>query len=398
MTIARSFEDPSTGARGWLAYDGETRPLAVGGLRVQRGLTAGMIESLAERMTLKERVLGLNVDGAKCGLDYDPTAPGKAAALRGFLAFLRDDLDTRLSLGCDMGTQWHELERLAVLEGIPSIKHAIRKAQGLTKEDFFYRLGLLDERVGTLTLAERRAGHALACAAASAARATAGAAEGARCALQGFGNLGRGAARSLAEHGVVLVAVADEHGCTADSDGLDVDRLLAAPYGTPVAGANGLPSEALPELPCDLLVLAATEDAIPLEQASRVQAPAVVVGANCGLTEEVEEALRARGILVVPDFVGGIGGSASMEALFGSARPPASAAVVLDRTAHLMRELVDELIETARREDASIRSVALDLAASRERPCNSLLQGRSGANGERPYGSCPYLAETAGVG
>ena len=388
MTIARSFEDESTGARGWLAYDGEARPLAVGGLRVQRGLTAGMVESLAERMTLKERVLGLNVDGAKCGLDYDPGAPGKAAALRGFLAFLRDDLDTRLSLGCDMGTQWHELERLAVLEGIASIKHAIRKAQGLAREDFFHRLGLLDEQVGTLTLAERRAGHALACAAVSAARATAGAADGARCALQGFGNLGRAAAQSLAEHGVVLVAVADEHGCVADAEGLDVERLLAAPYGTPVAaGASALPREALGELPCDLLVLAATENAIPAEQAARVQAPAVVVGANCGLAEEVEEALRARGILVVPDFVGGIGGSASMEALFGSVRPPASAAVVLDRTAHLMRELVDDLIETARREDASIRSVALDLAAS-----------RVDANGERPYGSCPYLAETAGVG
>ena len=388
MTIARSFFDATTGARGWLACDGDARPLAVGGCRVQRGLTAGMLEALAERMTLKERVLGLNVDGAKCGLDYDPAAPAKAAALRRFLAVLRDDLSTRLSLGCDMGTQWHELERLAVLEGIPSIKYAIRSAQGLSDEDFFHRLGLLDERVGALTLAERRAGHALACAAVAAARATAGAAEGARCALQGFGNLGRGAAQSLADHGVVIVAVADEYGCAVDSDGLDVERLLAAPYGTPVAaGRPALPREALAELPCDLLVLAATEDAVPIEQAARVQAPAVVVGANCGLAEEVEEALRARGILVVPDFIGGIGGSASMEALFGSVRPPASAAVVLERTSHLMRELVDDLIETARREDASIRSVALELAAS-----------RAGTNGERPYGSCPYLATTAAVG
>jgi hypothetical protein len=52
-----------------------------------------------------------------------------------------------------------------------------------------------------------------------------------------------------------------------------------------------------------------------------------------------------------------------------------------------MRELVDDLIETARREDASIRSVARELAAS-----------RAGTNGERPYGSCPYLATTAAVG
>ena len=339
-------------------------------------------------MTLKERVLGLNVDGAKCGLDYDPAGPGKAAALRSFLAFLRDELSTRLSLGCDMGTQWSELEQLALLEGIPSIKYAIRSAQALSDEDFFHRLGLLDEPIGPLTLAERRAGHALACAAVSAARATAGVAEGARCALQGFGNLGRGAAQSLADHGVVLVAVADEHGCAADPDGLDVERMLAAPHGTPVAaGAGALPREALAELPCDLLVLAATENAVSAEQAARVQAPAVLVGANCGLTEEVEELLRARGVLVVPDFIGGIGGSASMEALFGSVRPPASAAAVLERVSHLMRELADDLIETARREEDSVRSVALALAAS-----------RAGSNGERPYGSCPYLAATAAVG
>ena len=387
MTIALSFEG-AAGARGWLAYDGDTRPLAVGGCRVQPGLTAEMLEALAARMTLKERVLGLNVDGAKCGLDYDPGRPGKAVALRSFLAFLHDELSTRLSLGCDMGTQWHELERLAVLEGIPSIKYAIRSAQGLADDDFFHRIGLLDEPVGSLTLAERRAGHALACAAVSAARATAGAAEGVRCALQGFGNLGRGAARSLVDHGVVLVAVADQHGCVADPDGLDAERMLAAPYGTPVAAeGDALPREALAELPCDLLVLAATENAVPADQAARVQASAVVVGANCGLAEEVEEALRARGILVVPDFIGGIGGSASMEALFGSVRPPASAAAVLERVSHLMRELVDDLVETARREDASVRSVALDLAAS-----------RAGSNGERPYGSCPYLAATAAVG
>ena len=85
MTIVRSFEDAPAGVRGWLAYDGEARPLAVGGCRLQRGLTAELLEALAARMTLKERVLGLNVDGAKCGLDYDPCAPGKAARQCGLL-------------------------------------------------------------------------------------------------------------------------------------------------------------------------------------------------------------------------------------------------------------------------------------------------------------------------
>ncbi len=388
MTIALTYEDPVAGIRGWLAYDGETRPLAAGGCRVQPGLTPEMLDALAARMTLKERVLGVNVDGAKCGIDYDPLGPEKGRALRSFLAFLRKELATRLSLGCDMGTQWHELEQLAALEGIPSIKYAIKSAQGLTDEDFFQRLRLLDEPVGPLTLAERRAGHALACAAIAAARATVGAVEGVRCALQGFGTLGRGAACSLAEQGAVIVAVADEHGCVADPSGLDLKRMLGAPYGVPVAVALGraaaLPREALAELPCDLLVLAATENAVPAKQAAHIAAPAVVVGANCGLTTEAEGLMRAQGILVIPDFIGGIGGSASMEALFGSTRPPSSAAIVLDRVSCLMRELVDDVIEAARRADTSVRSVALELAV-----------GRSADEEGRPYGSCPYLAAAA---
>jgi glutamate dehydrogenase (NAD(P)+) len=388
MTTVREYRDPLNGVRGWLAYDGVVHTLAAGGCRVQAGLTPALLETLASRMTLKERVLGVNVDGAKCGIDLDVSSPDKPATLRRFLGFLREELETRFSMGCDMGTQWHELERLAALEGIPSIKVAVRRAQRLEEDEFRQRLRLLDEPAGLLTLGERRAGHALAGAALRAVRAALPGTATPTCTLHGFGTLGRAAACSLDEEGVAIVGVADEHGAVADPRGLDVPTMLATSYGTPVAQsepAKALPRDALYELPSDLLVLASVEDAVSPEQVPTVAAPAVVVGANCGLRAEVEDLLCRRGVLVIPDFIGGIGGSASMEVVFGSERP-ISVPEVLEGVSSLIAELVDELIEQARRRGASVREVALELAASREP-----------APGERPYGCCPFVRTAVGA-
>ncbi len=78
------------GFRGWVAFAGSERRLTAGGLRVQPGLTQETLVALAGAMTLKERLLGLGVDGAKAGIDYDPWSPGKHEALVRFLRFLRE--------------------------------------------------------------------------------------------------------------------------------------------------------------------------------------------------------------------------------------------------------------------------------------------------------------------
>ncbi|MET7289784.1 Glu/Leu/Phe/Val dehydrogenase dimerization domain-containing protein [Streptomyces sp. NPDC005573] len=385
MTQILSYEDASGEVRGWLAYDSASAPLAAGGCRMQPGLSAGELSALASAMTLKQRVLGLNVTGAKCGIDYDPRAPGAQEALGGFLAFLHDELHRRFSMGSDMGTRWDTLQRLAAARGIPSIKYAVKKAQRLTDEDFFARMACLEDRVGLLTLSQRRAGHVLTHAAIGAARA-AGVNGPVRVALQGFGTLGRAAAHGFLDENVPVVAVADEHGCVADPHGLDLARMLATEPGTPVPRL--VPDRVRPQreslftAEADVLVLAAGADALTVQAADRLPCPAVAVGANYGLAESAEQALHERGVLVVPDFIGGIGGSASMELLFGPARPPA-AEQVLAGSARLARRLVDDLFATARRHATTPRRAALRLAA------------RTEADADAPaYGRCPYL--TAG--
>jgi glutamate dehydrogenase (NAD(P)+) len=221
-----TYKDPEENFFGYLAYGATVRPLAAGGMRVHPRLTAQRIEALAQTMQYKQSVLRVNVDGAKCGIAYDPAAAGKREAIRRFLRYLAPHLNGRLSLGPDMGTTFDEIEAIAREEGISSVKAAVGRAQGLSASQVRQRLSLLEEEVGQLTLSERRAGHGVAHAALSAARATAIGGRSITCALQGFGTLGRGAALTLDGAGVAITAIADEYECVRADAGLPIASML----------------------------------------------------------------------------------------------------------------------------------------------------------------------------
>jgi glutamate dehydrogenase (NAD(P)+) len=356
-----TYVDPVHGNRGWLVYDGAEARLSVGGCRVQAGLTVQRLDRLAANMTRKQRVLGLFIDGAKCGLDLAPEAPYKAEVLGRFIAFLGPHLAERFSMGCDMGTTFRELERHAHGQGLPSVKHAIARAQGLTETAYQARIAVLDQPVGAMTVGERRAGHALAHVAIAAGRRRRLGAPP-TYAVQGFGTLGRATAYSLYEAGMTLVAVADLDGCVWNEDGLDVPGMLKldpreSVLHTAVAAARG-GTEELFGRSADTLVLAATEDGVSRAAATGLRAATVVVGANCGLSNAAHTVLEERGVFVIPDFVGGAGGSASMEALFGPLDAPGPREV-LDTVKRMMGRLVDELVDEAHRRDGTVTAAAL---------------------------------------
>ncbi len=366
-----TYRDPLEGFTGYLAFDGRDNPLAAGGFRVQRGLTADKVTQLAHAMTLEQRLLGLAVDGAGCGIDYDPQAPGRPDAIRRFLRFLRPHLLSRLSVGPDVGTAWNELETIARSECIPSVKVAVAKAQGLPEQDFQRRLRLLAVRVDGLALAQRGGGHALAHAALEAIRWAGHRGSRARVGIQGFGTLGRAAALSLAQVGLRVTALADEQGCLVLPQGLDIGALVTTPAGTPVtceapARARTAAREALFESPVDLLLLAACEEAMSLEQAAALPASikVVVVGASLGLPSDVEGLLEEHGVVVVPDFLGGSGGSACMDALFGAQVCP-SATQALDRVAASVRRTVQRMLQIATEQGIGSRAAALVLCDER---------------------------------
>jgi glutamate dehydrogenase (NAD(P)+) len=136
--------------------------------------------------------------------------------------------------------------------------------------------------------------------------------QGARIAVQGFGNVGGIAAKLFAEAGARIVAVQDHGGTVYREAGLDVPALLehvringsVAGYGA----AETLADDAFWRVPCDILIPAALESQITATNAGQITARMVIEGANGPTTPEADDILHERNVLVVPDVIANAGG------------------------------------------------------------------------------------------
>src|SRR5207245_373976 len=131
-------------------------------------------------------------------------------------------------------------------------------------------------------------------------------------AIQGFGNAGSIAAQLLAKGGAKVIAVSDSHAGVVNPAGLNVEELLAFKVKTHSVegfpGAEAISSEALVELQCDILIPAALENQITMQNAERVKARIVAEAANGPTTPDADLLLHNRGIMVIPDVLANAGG------------------------------------------------------------------------------------------
>lgn len=136
--------------------------------------------------------------------------------------------------------------------------------------------------------------------------------KGARVVVQGFGNVGSVSADLLNKLGCKIVAVSDIQNGIYNENGLDIPGLLQHVQKTRLIegfkGGQIIDNKAVLELPCDILIPAATEDQITAHNASRIQARLIVEGANGPTSLEAEEILYSRGISVIPDILANAGG------------------------------------------------------------------------------------------
>src|SRR6187397_2197689 len=132
------------------------------------------------------------------------------------------------------------------------------------------------------------------------------------CVVQGFGNVGGIAARELQARGAKLLAVSDISGGVYSPNGLDYDHMKGwvDEHGSlaDYPDCDHVSNEELLELPCDILVLAALEEQLTVENAPRIQCKLISEGANGPTTMEADEILNDRGIPVLPDVLTNAGG------------------------------------------------------------------------------------------
>lgn len=133
-------------------------------------------------------------------------------------------------------------------------------------------------------------------------------------AVQGFGNVGYHAAKFLSEEdGVKVVCIIERDGFIWSDDGLDVEAVKQHQLVTgSILGFKGATSSKDSSegllVRCDILIPAATENVITLDNAHLIQAKLIAEAANGPVAFEAEKILLERGLVVLPDLFVNAGG------------------------------------------------------------------------------------------
>lgn len=298
------ISNAAVGLRAIVVLDNTALGPSIGGVRMAPDVTLEECARLARAMSRKNAAAGLSHGGGKAVIFADPRAPlaEKERLIRAFaraIAQLTDYIP-----GPDMGTNevcmaW--------------VRDEIGRSVGLPRV------------IGGIPLDEIGAtGLGIAVAAEVAEPFVGIALDGARIAIQGFGAVGRHAARHLAEKGACIVAVADSGGTAMLADGFDLSRLeelKADGYAvTDYPGAERADRDAVIVARCDILIPAARPDIIDETNARDIKARLIIEGANIPATKAAEQTLHAKNVLVIPDFIANAGGviCASVEYLGGT--------------------------------------------------------------------------------
>jgi glutamate dehydrogenase/leucine dehydrogenase len=196
--------------------------------------------------------------------------------------------------------------------------------------------------------------------------------KGARVAIEGFGSVGRNAARFLEERGAVMVAVSDSKGAIHNPGGLPTAEVAAAKCAsgsvTGYKAATEITHEGLFTVPCEILIPAARPDSIHDRNVPKIQAKLILPGANIPITSAGEEMLHKRGVVIVPDFIANAGGVICAAAEYHGR----SQSAAFDEIADRIKFNTDQVLSRSRDQGLPPRKVAVDLATERVREAAKL--------------------------
>jgi glutamate dehydrogenase (NAD(P)+) len=134
----------------------------------------------------------------------------------------------------------------------------------------------------------------------------------ARIVVQGFGNVGSVAAKMFADQGSKVVGISDVSGAYYNPKGFDVEAAMAYCLKNRslanFADGEKITNEQLLELECEVLVPAALEKVLTVDNAGRVKAKLIVEGANGPTTPEADHIFNTNGVIVIPDIIANAGG------------------------------------------------------------------------------------------
>lgn len=274
-----------------------------GGIRFHHDTDINEVKALAFWMTLKCAVANIPMGGGKGGVTVDPKKLSKSELekiSRGWARGMADilgpkkdvpapDVNTTPEIMSWMNDEYMKVSgesTLATFTGKPLDKGGSEGRGAATGLGGWYVFSALREKYGIEP--------------------------GASVVIQGFGNVGGHAASIFSSNGYKVIATSDSRGGIVKDDGIDVKALeeWKKANGTLAGfpGSRTISNEELLELECDVLIPAALENQITMENAGKIKAKFILELANGPITPESDEILFKKNIPVIPDILANSGG------------------------------------------------------------------------------------------
>jgi glutamate dehydrogenase (NAD(P)+) len=289
---------------GYRVHHNTSRGPGKGGIRFHQDVTLSEVMALAGWMTIKNAVVNVPFGGAKGGVRVDPRQLS-LSELEGLTRRYTSEISSMI--GPDKDIPAPDMNTNAQVMAWMMDTYSMGEGRTVTgvvtgkPVSLGGSLGRSDATGRGVFVSAREAGRRLNVPI-----------EGARVAVQGFGNVGEATARIFAQHGARIVAIQDVSGTVYNAAGLDVVALKAflvehkTLLGAP--GTETIGNDDFWAVPCEFLVPAALESQINRYNVERITARIVVEGANGPTTPEADAILAELGIVVVPDVLANAGG------------------------------------------------------------------------------------------
>jgi len=275
-----------------------------GGIRYDIDVNLGEVTALAIWMTWKCAIMGLPFGGAKGGVRIEPTTLSKSERQRITRRYTSEIIEV---IGPDRDIPAPDLGTDALTMAWIMDTYSQQKGHSVPG----VVTGKPIEIGGSHGRAEATGRGVVACTV-EATKLLGFGLDGAKVAVQGFGEVGATAAQLASDLGARIVAVSDVNGGLHADSGLDMAAVNAwmLERGTlqGFEGADAVTNSELLELPCDVLIPAAIQNQISSENAPKLQCRLLVEGANGPTNLDADAILADRGIVVVPDILANAGG------------------------------------------------------------------------------------------
>ena len=131
--------------------------------------------------------------------------------------------------------------------------------------------------------------------------------------IQGFGNVGCNSAKALFQNGAKIIGIAEKVGGIFNDKGIDIVELekyrlenhTILNFPTTKTIKN---SADLLYYDCDILIPAALENVVSLDNADNIKAKIICEAANGPITYRADQRLRENGKIIIPDIYANAGG------------------------------------------------------------------------------------------